>query len=92
MGPYRSLLMVDLETDPSHLELREQDSPHSKSTAGEIQAILLDMAGNPSDLDHSFAHILSADFVCRGNLLSTYFEPSRIFAAAIALFPANHWR
>lgn len=93
MGHYGSLVMVDLQPEPSHLELRDQDSPHSKSTAGEIPAILLDMEGKTSDFQHSLsAHISSADFVCRGNLLSTCSEPSQLFAAAIALFPANHWR
>ena len=92
IGLYRSQVMVDLESEPGHLELRDQDSAHSKSTAGELQAIVLEMQGNPSDLQQYSVHISGAAFVCRGNVLSTYSERSRLFAEAIALFPANRWR
>jgi hypothetical protein len=62
IGPYRLSVVVDLESEPSDLELRDQDSPHSKSTAGQMQAILLDMEGNPSDLQHSFRTYLQCGF------------------------------
>jgi hypothetical protein len=62
IGLYRSLVMVDLESEPGHLELRDQDSAHSKRTAGEIQAIVLDMQGNPSGLQQYLCTYLRCGF------------------------------